>query len=68
MFVNNDSRAHEPSSNPHPSHTQCPELNIGSLAPGQSRESGADGRWTHVRLHDHLDSTNAAMQGTIQMR
>ncbi len=36
-FVNNDSVAHEMSSNPHPVHTDCPALNIGTLQPQQSR-------------------------------
>ena len=68
MFVNNDSRAHEPSSNPHPSHTQCPELNIGNLAPGQSRESGPTVGGRTCGYHDHLDNTNGALQGTVQTR
>ena len=67
-FVNNDSRAHEPSSNPHPSHTQCPEFNMGSIAPGQSRESGAAVGGRTCGFHDHMDPTNASMQGTIQVR
>ena len=40
-FVNNDVRAHNMTSDPHPEHTDCPELNsVGLLQPGQSRESG----------------------------
>src|SRR6187551_3627758 len=39
--INNDSRAREFSSDPHPEHTNCPELNqVGHLEPGQQRESG----------------------------
>ena len=68
MFVNNDSRAHEPSSNPHPSHTQCPELNIGSIAPGQSRETGTTVGGRTCGFHDHIDPTNASLQGTVQVR
>ena len=68
MFVNNDSKTHEPSSNPHPSHTLCPELNIGSLASGQSRESAPMVGGRTCGYHDHLDNTNAAMQGTVQTR
>src|SRR5262245_47173502 len=40
-FINNDSRAHEMTSDPHPEHTDCPELNlVGHLEPGQERERG----------------------------
>jgi hypothetical protein len=68
MFINNDSQTHEPSSNPHPSHTQCPELNIGSLPAGQTRESGAMVGGRTCGFHDHLNATNTAMQGSVQVR
>jgi plastocyanin len=67
-FINNDSRTHEPSSNPHPSHTQCPELNIGSLAAGLSRESGPAVAGRTCGYHDHLDEANRSMQGSVQVR
>jgi hypothetical protein len=67
-FVNNDSRAHEPSSNPHPSHTQCPELNIGRLEPNQTRESGPVVGGRTCGYHDHLDDGNAALRGSVQVR
>src|ERR1051326_7416002 len=36
LFVNNDSREHQMFSNPHPEHTDCPEINqVGDLQPGQ---------------------------------
>ena len=39
-FTNNDSRVHDMSSDPHPEHTDCPELNqVGFLNPGQSRQN-----------------------------
>ena len=63
MFVNNDSRAHEPSSNPHPSHTQCPELNIGSLAAGQSRESAPMVGGRTCGFHDHLTTRTRRCRG-----
>ena len=35
-FVNNDSRPHDMQSDPHPEHTDCPELaSVGFLNPGQ---------------------------------
>jgi hypothetical protein len=68
MFVNNDSRAHEPSSNPHPTHTDCPELNIGSLAPGQSRESQALNTARTCGFHDHQNPGDSSLQGSVTIR
>src|SRR5688500_8853762 len=38
-WVNNDARPHEMSSDPHPEHDQCPEINGGILTTGQSKET-----------------------------
>ena len=66
MFTNNDSRAHDMASNPHPSHTDCPALNqVGNLQPNQSRTSG---NLTTVRtcgFHDHDRDTDTSLQGTV---
>ena len=41
LFINNDARRHDMTSDPHPEHTDCPALNqVGLLTTGQSRESG----------------------------
>src|SRR5262245_12647249 len=41
LFVNNHSRPHQITSDPHPEHTDCPEINqVGLLAQGQRRETG----------------------------
>ena len=65
-FVNNDSRAHDMSSNPHPDHTDCPAVNqVGFLQPGQS---GTTGSLTTVRtcgFHDHNRDFDTSLQGTI---
>jgi hypothetical protein len=65
-FVNNDNRTHDMASNPHPEHTQCPEINsVGFLTPGQSRTTS---NLTTVRTcgyHDHNQDSNTALQGTI---
>lgn len=65
-FVNSDTRTHVPSSDPHPTHTECPPLNqVGSVAPGAS---GTTGPMTTVRtcgFHDHNDPTNSALTGQI---
>jgi plastocyanin len=39
LFVNNDARPHDMESDPHPEHTECTEINVGLLTPGQSRET-----------------------------
>ena len=36
LFINNHSAPHQMSSDPHPDHTDCPEINqVGLLTPGQ---------------------------------
>lgn len=67
-LVNNDGKAHEISSNPHPVHTECPPLNFGSLSPGQSRTSNAFATTGTCGFHDHLDPNNAAWQGQVTIR
>jgi plastocyanin len=65
-MINNDSRAHEMDSDPHPEHTQCPELNqIDFLNPGQSRSSGNLNIARTCGYHDHMSPSTASMQGTI---
>ena len=67
-FVNNDSRAHDIRSNPHPGHTDCPEINqAGLIQPGNNRQTG---NLTTVRscgFHDDNDS-NSAFEGTIHIQ
>jgi len=65
-FVNNDSRAHDMSSDPHPGHTDCPAINqAGFLSAGVTRSTG---NLTAVRtcgFHDHDQPDNRNLQGTI---
>lgn len=68
-FINNDSRSHNMTSDPHPEHTQCPELNqIGLLAAGQSRESGNLNTVRTCGFHDHDNPGVANLTGTITIR
>jgi plastocyanin len=56
QFVNNDSRVHNMTSDPHPDHNECPELNtVGVLQPGQRRESGNLVVVRTCGFHDHDD-------------
>jgi plastocyanin len=67
-FVNNHVQNHEMDSDPHPIHTDCPEINVGLLAPGQSRTTSAITRVVTCGYHDHLDPFNSSLMGTIVVR
>ena len=68
-FINNDSRDHEMASDPHPEHTDCPELNqVGHLTPGQQRDSGNLNVARRCGFHDHINDSNRALQGTITIQ
>lgn len=68
-FVNNDSVPHEMSSDPHPTHEQCPPVNeVAALSPGQSRLTGAFPAARSCGYHDHGRSENTSLQGTIVIR
>jgi plastocyanin len=65
-FVNNDTVAHEIASNPHPIHTDCPPINeVGGLAPGTARLTGAFTIARTCGYHDHGMPDNTSLQGTI---
>jgi plastocyanin len=68
LFVNNDSVVHVPSSNPHPVHTDCPDVNVGSLSTGQSRATQALTIARTCGFHDHNNPQNAALHGTITIQ
>ena len=68
-FVNNDSVAHEMYSDPHPEHTDCPELNqVGHLEPGQSRQSGNLNTARTCGFHDHNRPDAAGLKGRITIQ
>jgi hypothetical protein len=65
-FVNNDSRGREISSDPHPTHSNCPQVNaLGLLSPGQTRETNAFPTARTCGFHDHIDPDNPALRGSI---
>jgi hypothetical protein len=67
--INNDTRAHEFNSDPHPEHTDCTELNVvGHLEPGQQRESGNLNVARRCGFHDHINESNRALQGAITIQ
>jgi hypothetical protein len=54
------------SSDPHPEHTECPEINqAGFLAPGQQRQTGNLNNPRTCGFHDHNQPSNAALTGSI---
>lgn len=65
-FVNNHNRSHEMVSDPHPEHSQCPEVNdAGFLNPGQSRATGNLNIARTCGFHDHNLPNDAGLKGTI---
>ncbi len=68
-FVNNDTSFHEMSSDPHPVHTDCPEMRaLGAQGPGTSRQTSAFTSAKTCTYHDHGQETNTALHGTIVVR
>jgi plastocyanin len=65
-FVNNDTIDHQMFSDPHPEHTDCPDINqVGFLTPGQSRQTGNLNIVRTCGFHDHGLPLNTSLQGTI---
>ena len=65
-MINNHNSAHDMASDPHPEHSNCPELNQwGFLTAGQQRTSGNLNTARTCGFHDHNVPTNTALQGTV---
>lgn len=67
-WVNSDTRAHHMSSDPHPEHDQCPELNSNLLAPGQQHETNNLVTARTCGFHDHINPDTANLKGTIRIQ
>ena len=67
-FVNNHNRQHDMSSDPHPEHTNCPEITVGNLQPGQSRQTQNLATARTCGYHDHNEPSTTALQGTIRIQ
>ena len=69
LFVNNDSRSHFMASDPHPEHTDCPEINqVGFLSPGERRETGNLVDIRTCGFHDHDNPGTANLTGKITIK
>jgi plastocyanin len=65
-FVNNDSRAHEMNSDPHPNHGDCPPIDdVGFIAPGQTKLTGNLTVTRTCGFHDHNQPDAASLRGEI---
>jgi plastocyanin len=69
-FINNDNQSHMMNSDPHPDHTDCPEINqVGFLSPGQSRQTGnMTSNRSVCGFHDHDLPNVAGLQGSITIQ
>ena len=66
LFINDDTRSHDMTSDPHPDHQDCTELNaVGNLTPGQSRESGNLVVVRTCGFHDHSNPPPTTQAGNI---
>jgi plastocyanin len=67
-IVNNDTKTHDMASDPHPIHTDCPALNGGILAVGQTKATSALTTARTCGYHDHNDPDNANLKGSVVVR
>jgi plastocyanin len=69
LFVNQDSRRHDMTSDDHPDHLECPAINqVGLLNPSQSRETGNLNAVRTCGFHDHENPDNNGLKGNIIVR
>ncbi len=69
LFINNDTRPHNMTSDDHPDHLECPAINqVGVLQPGQQRETGNMLIVRTCGYHDHDNAENNNLKGQIITR
>jgi hypothetical protein len=69
LFVNDDRVSHHVGSDPHPDHTECPDINnVGVLLPGQRRETGNLVQVRSCGYHDHDRPGDQSLHGRIVVR
>jgi plastocyanin len=66
-FINQDSRQHHPTSNPHLQHTDCLSANLPVLSPGQSATSVPFNTSRACGIHDHLNPDSTGLHGVIRV-
>src|SRR4029453_9454163 len=66
QFVNNDTRPHSIVSDPIDVHSDCPPLNfVGTLQPGEIRNTGTLNLPRTCGFHDHLNRNDVTLRGRI---
>ena len=69
-FINNDTQSHNMTSDPHPDHIDCPEINsVGVVGPGLTKRT--DNMVTNKAVcgfHDHDAPNVAGLQGSITIQ
>jgi hypothetical protein len=69
LFINNDTRSHNMTSDPHPEHNDCPDINqVGFLLPGERRETGNLVIARVCGFHDHDNPEILNLHGTITIK
>lgn len=65
-FVNGHTSSHDMTSNPHPIHTDCPQMNaVGRLSPGQTKLTNAFTTQRTCGFHDHDAPDSVGLHGSI---
>ena len=67
-FTNNDSVPHDMASDPHPAHTDCPEVTVGFIAASQSAQTQNLNRARVCTYHEHNHPTNGNLPGTDRIQ
>jgi hypothetical protein len=69
LFINSHARRHDMTSDQHPDHMDCPEINqVGVLQPGQNRETGNLVSVRTCGFHDHENPDEPLLKGRIVIR
>ena len=66
-FINQDSRMHQPTSNPHLQHTDCPAANLPELSTGQSQTTAPFNDARACGIHDHLNPDSTGLHAVIRV-
>ena len=68
-FLNSNNRPHEITSDPHPEHSDCPQINqVGVIQPGNSRQTGNLDTVRTCGFHDNNQPSNSTFQGSIRIQ
>jgi hypothetical protein len=67
-FTNNGTIGYDMNSDPHPAHTDCPDISVGFVSPGQSKDTQVLNTARTCGYHDHNQPSNTTLQGTIQIQ